>query len=487
MPIFNFDNTYASQLEGFYTSWQSTQFPAPELIKLNHQLAAELAIDISKISQPAELFSGNLTIEGASPLAQVYAGHQFGHFAPQLGDGRALLLGEVISKSGQRFDIQLKGSGRTPYSRGGDGKSALGPVLREYVISEAMHVLGIATTRALAAVSTGETVMRTEPLPGAVFTRVAASHIRIGTFEFFAAQGEHHKVKQLADYAIARHYSELVASPTKYLDFLKAVGEAQAALIASWMHIGFIHGVMNTDNMTISGETIDYGPCAFMDAYAIDTVFSSIDSNGRYAYQNQPAIGQWNLTRLAEALLPLVDTDKQAAVEQATQVLNEFPGHYHHYWLLGMRKKLGLASIEENDMQLMNQLLASLDGQHVDFTQFFRHIIYLIKNNDNHVFDLFDDASAFKQWLAIWNARLERDQLTQQESIELMMNTNPVYIARNHLVEEALELAVREQDYSLFEKLNEVLAQPYIEKVGLEDYAQPAPKEFGRYTTFCGT
>ena len=299
----------------------------------NHQLAEELNVTVPNPATLAEYFSGNETLRGSSPLAQVYAGHQFGHYSAQLGDGRALLLGEVINQHGQRKDIQLKGSGRTPYSRGGDGKAAIGPVLREYLLSEAMYVLGIPTTRALAAVSTGETIMRTEPLPGAVLTRVATSHIRVGTFQYFAAHGELEKVKQLADYTINRHFAHLDASPTKYLDLLDAVSQAQASLIAQWMLVGFIHGVMNTDNMTISGETIDYGPCAFMDFYAPETVFSSIDTHGRYAYGNQPSIAQWNLARLAETLLPLIDDDKDRAVEHVMEVLNQFPEHYHHYWL----------------------------------------------------------------------------------------------------------------------------------------------------------
>ncbi len=485
--MFNFDNTYAAQLEGFYTPWKGSQVPAPKLIKLNSALATELGLDVTGIENTAEFFSGNQLIKGASPLAQVYAGHQFGHFASQLGDGRALLLGEVVSRDGRRFDIQLKGSGRTPYSRGGDGKSALGPVLREYIMSEAMHVLGIPTTRALAAVSTGEMVMRTEPLPGAVFTRVASSHIRVGTFEYFAAQGEQEKVRQLADYTIVRHYPELNESTTIYLDLLKAVSEAQAKLIAKWMAVGFIHGVMNTDNMTISGETIDYGPCAFMDHYALDTVFSSIDKQGRYAYQNQPMIGQWNLARLAEALLPLIHAESQTAVEMATEVLNDFPQHYHSYWLQEMRNKLGLTSKENDDMQLMNDLLASLQGQQVDYTQLFRQLVKVIESDSDEVFDLFADSTRFKQWLPLWRARLQRDEFSSDKCTQLMLNTNPIYIPRNHKVEEALELAVREQDYTLFDKLHEVLSDPYVEKQEHQAYAAPAPKEFGPYQTFCGT
>ena len=485
--MFKFDNTYAEQLEGFYTLWKSAQVPSPKLIKFNNALAAELGLDIPQSTELAEIFSGNQLVHTSTPIAQVYAGHQFGHFSEQLGDGRALLLGEVIDKCGHRYDIQLKGSGRTPYSRGGDGKSALGPVLREYLMSEAMHALGIPTTRALAAVTTGETVMRTEPLPGAVLTRVAASHIRIGTFQYFAAQGEQEKVRQLADYTIVRHYPELQSSQTPYLGLLDAISEAQARLVAKWMLVGFIHGVMNTDNMSVSGETIDYGPCAFMDEYNPQTVFSSIDSQGRYAYQNQPVIAQWNLARLAEALLPLLDQSDETAVEIAAEVLNGFPQRYHHYWLNGMRSKLGLASAHDTDMALMNDLLASMDNQHVDYTQFFRQLINAVVGDQHNVVALFDDASNFKHWLTKWHARLECDQLSMVESMQLMQQVNPIYIPRNHKVEDALQVAVNNADYSQFERLFDVLAKPYDDRYGDHDYTLPAPKEFGPYKTFCGT
>ena len=485
--MFEFDNTYAEQLKGFYTPWKSAQVPSPKLIKFNSSLAEELGLDVSQSSQLAEIFSGNQLTYNSVPIAQVYAGHQFGHFSAQLGDGRALLLGEVIDKSGHRYDIQLKGSGRTPYSRGGDGKSAMGPVLREYLMSEAMHALGIPTTRALAAVSTGETVMRTEPLPGAVLTRVAASHIRVGTFQYFAAQGEQEKVRQLADYTIARHYPDLQSSQTPYLDLLEAISEAQACLVARWMLVGFIHGVMNTDNMTVSGETIDYGPCAFMDEYDPQTVFSSIDTHGRYAYQNQPAIAQWNLARLAEALLPLFNVNNEKAVEMATEVLNTFPQHYHQHWLDGMRSKIGLASVHKNDMELMNELFASMNNQNVDYTQFFRWLIKTVEGDQQIIVELFEDASDFKHWFTKWQARIARDELTMNESIQLMQQVNPIYIPRNHKVEEALQAVVDETDYSRFEALYEVLTEPYTERKDYQEYALPAPKEFGPYKTFCGT
>ena len=485
--MFKFDNTYAQQLPEFYTSWKSAQVPKPELIKFNHSLANDLGLTFLEQENLATIFSGNQSIEGAAPLAQVYAGHQFGHYSAQLGDGRALLLGEILSRDGERFDIQLKGAGRTPYSRGGDGKSALGPVLREYLVSEAMHALGISTTRALAAVSTGEMVIRTEALPGGVFTRVAASHIRVGTFQYFAAQGQQDHVRRLADYTIARHYAHLQSSTTPYLEFLSSVCAAQASLVAQWMLVGFIHGVMNTDNMTVSGETIDYGPCAFMDRFAPETVFSSIDTQGRYAYQNQPAIAQWNLARLAETLLPLIDENKDQAIELATAVLDKFPEQYHSFWLQGMRSKLGLRSIEQEDMSLMNGLLAALDKQSVDYTLFFRRLIDLLSNEDQAIFDMFDDATLFNQWLPKWHSRLHSDELQREQSIELMQQTNPVYIPRNHKVEEALDQAVQYKDYTLFEQLHKVLSQPFTAYDEYKEYAAPAPPEFGAYKTFCGT
>ena len=504
--IFNFDNTYANQLEGFYTEHHSSVVPAPNIIKVNTKLASQLGIDLHSLSEDEQtaIFSGNHTPEGASPLAQVYAGHQFGGFSQQLGDGRALLLGEVLDKNGSRFDIQLKGSGHTPYSRGGDGKSALGPVLREYIMSEAMYALGIPTTRALAAVTTGETVMRTELLPGGVFTRVAASHLRIGTFQYFAARQETDHVKKLADYAIKRHYpqikekfdrettedskQETEQTNNLYLSFLAAICDAQASLVAQWMCLGFIHGVMNTDNMTISGETIDYGPCAFMDHYAADTVYSSIDRQGRYAYHNQPSIAQWNLARLAEALLPLFGEDTEQSIKLATEILESFPEQYTHYWLAIMRNKMGLQTEEENDLALANDLLASMEGQQVDYTLLFRQLANVLQGEDSSVYELFADASAFKTWAEQWKQRLHRDKLSTSESIELMNQVNPIYIPRNHKVEEAIEAAVAHEDYSKFERLIDTLSQPYLEQDDKEDYAQPASKEFeASFQTFCGT
>lgn len=487
--LFNFDNTLAEQLEGFYTPAQSAKAPAPEIIKINTQLAEQLGLNLSALNdhQLLEIFSGQSAPEGSSPLALVYAGHQFGGFSQRLGDGRALLLGEVLDKEGARFDIQLKGSGRTPYSRGGDGKSALGPVLREYMVSEAMHALGVPTTRALAAVLTGEQVVRDRPLPGGVFTRVAASHIRIGSFQYFAARGETDKVRQLADYAIARHYPVLGEEQNPYLSLLAAVADAQASLVAQWMLIGFIHGVMNTDNMTVSGETIDYGPCAFMDVYAPGTVFSSIDTQGRYAYQNQAPIAQWNLARLAETLLPLIDEDGDQAVELAMQVINQFPEKYTEYWLSGMRKKIGLREIHVEDVALINDLLASMDGQDVDYTQLFRSLADVLLGQKESAQALFTNASAFNAWLVRWQQRLAKENSMTEQKVSLMNSVNPIYIPRNHKIEEAIEAAVESADFSKFEILNEILSRPYEHQQERENYALGAPESFAAYKTFCGT
>jgi len=487
--LFNFDNTYAQQLEGFYSSCQSAKVPSPKLIKFNTQLASQLNLNLdgSSINDQLNIFSGNESAQGASPLALVYAGHQFGGFSPQLGDGRALLLGEVVDKNGNRFDIQLKGSGRTPYSRGGDGKAGIGPVLREYILSEAMNALGVPTTRALAAVATGETIMRETPIPGAVLTRVAASHIRIGTFQYFAARGEIEKVRQLADYTIARHYPELKQSDNPYLNLLEAVCDAQALLVSKWMLIGFVHGVMNTDNMTISGETIDYGPCAFIDSYNPAAVYSSIDKQGRYAFQNQPSIAQWNLTRLAESLLALIDTDQQRAVELVTKSLNESPEKYSSYWLQGMCCKLGIKSTQQNDLDLVNDLLAEMHEYYVDYTLLFRDLAEVLAGDNKAAHKHFSNVKKFEQWRDRWRDRLTSDELTTSASIELMNQVNPIYIPRNHKVEEAIEVAISVADYSKFEMLVDVLSQPYMQQLGKGEYEQPAPKEFGAYKTFCGT
>lgn len=467
---FDFDNTYARELEGFYAPWNAATVPAPKLVQFNRSLALELGLDVEALTNGAAIFAGNVVPPGATPLAQAYAGHQFGGFAPQLGDGRALLLGEVIDRHGRRRDIQFKGSGRTPFSRGGDGKASLGPVLREYVLGEAMHALGIPTTRALAAVTTGESVFRERPLPGAVLTRVAASHIRVGTFQFFAARGETDKVRQLADYAIARHYPEAAAASNPYLAFFEAVRDRQAALLARWMLVGFIHGVMNTDNMAISGETIDYGPCAFMDRYDPQTVFSSIDRQGRYAYGQQPLIARWNLARLAETLLPLLHADPNTGIALASEAVNAFTDRYDAHWLAGMRAKLGLTGPPmPEDLALANGFLEVIQG--VDYTLAFRSLSSVARD---------DDASLpYQRWAAEWRRR--------PVDAEAMNLANPLYIPRNHQVEAALSAAVEHEDLAPFEALLAVLEHPFTERPGLETYTRPAPGGNDGYRTFCGT
>jgi uncharacterized protein YdiU (UPF0061 family) len=486
---FPFDNTYARELAGFYVPWKATHVAQPRLIKLNRELAEELGLDSSALDceRGARILAGNDVPEGAEPLAQAYAGHQFGGFVPQLGDGRALLLGEVIDRNGRRRDIQLKGSGPTPFSRAGDGRAALGPVLREYLISEAMHTLGIPTTRALAAVLTGEPVFRESRLPGAVLTRVAGSHIRVGTFQFFAARDEQAKVRRLADYAIDRHYPELKDHANPYLGLVEEVRDRQAALIAKWMHVAFIHGVMNTDNMAISGETIDYGPCAFMDAYNPATVFSSIDIHGRYAYGNQPRIAQWNLARFAETLLPLIDAGQNRAIERASEAVNAFAEQYQGQWLNGMRAKLGLTTEEEADLNLATEFLAAMDGMNVDFTLAFRYLADAALGDETRIRALFADPSRYDLWSKHWRARLSREAVAPAQRAESMRRANPAFIPRNHRVEEALSAAVERDDYGGFETLLKILSRPFDDQPEFAAFAEPAPAGQGCYRTFCGT
>ena len=486
---FDFDNTYARDLEGFYVPWRGGSFPSPETIVFNEDLAGELGlgVDAAKAKHLAGIFSGTGIPKGAAPLAQAYAGHQFGGFSAQLGDGRAMLLGEIIDKNGRRHDLQLKGSGKTPFSRGGDGKAALGPVLREYLMGEAMNALGVPTTRALAAVTTGEEVVREGMKRGAVLARIASSHLRVGTFQFFAARKEWDKVQQLADYAIERHFPEISSQDNKYLRFLEAVANKQAALIAKWVQVGFVHGVMNTDNMTISGETIDYGPCAFIDAYDPKAVFSSIDRDGRYSFGNQPIIAQWNLTRLAETLLPLIDTkDNDNAVRLATNVVNGFPAHYAEIWQSGVRVKIGLASSEKEDDVLINKMFAAMEGQNVDFTQFFRRLAKAADGKDEGLLALFDNTDNVTNWLVLWRDRLLRDPQNPSERVIAMNAINPVYIPRNHNVEAAL-ISAEEGDMVPFLKLLDVLSAPFAHQKGLGAFEGPAPDDFGPYKTFCGT
>ncbi len=484
-----FDNSYAKQLEGFYVPHQGDKVPSPVLLKLNHLLAEALGFKLNHLptEQIASIFSGSASPMGATPLAQVYAGHQFGSFSPQLGDGRALLLGEIISRKGERYDIHLKGSGPTPFSRGGDGKAVLGPVLREYIMGEAMHALNVPTTRALAVVMTGEKIMRKERLPGAVLTRVAASHLRVGTFQFFAARDESDKVKQLAGYTIERHFQALVEEQNPYLGLLRTVCDRQAALIAKWMLVGFVHGVMNTDNMTLSGETIDYGPCAFLDHYDPATVFSSIDQYGRYSYSNQPNIAQWNLARFAETLLPLIAGDKEVAVKLASHEVNTFPRNYQKYWLTGMRAKLGLTTVEEGDFKLAQDLHLAMEGQRVDFTLLFRGLADAVQGETAAIRELFDAPKKFDQWYKRWAERLARESIEPALRIASMNAVNPLYIPRNHKVEEVLYAAEKESNYAPFEKLMAVLSHPFEKQDNLSEYAEPAPKSFASYQTFCGT
>lgn len=482
--LFEFDNTYATRLDGFGAPWKPTDVAAPALIRLNDDLAVSLGVEPSSLQsdEAVAVLAGAATPNGAAPVAQAYAGHQFGGFNPQLGDGRAVLLGEIVSPAGERFDIALKGSGRTPFSRGGDGKAALGPVLREYLMGEAMHALGIPTTRALAAVTTGEMVRRETPLPGAVLTRVAASHIRVGTFQFFAARGDRDRLRQLADYSLQRHDPELVDADVPALALLDAVIERQAALVASWMNIGFIHGVMNTDNVTISGETIDYGPCAFMDAYDPSTVFSSIDTGGRYAYGNQPTIALWNLARLAEALLPLIDDDHERAAALATASLDRFADRYEHHRLTGMYAKLGLDGVADGDRELADDWLDLLQEHRVDLTTAFRRLADAADGtlaSRVGVTSLFD--APVHEWLDRWSQRVMPD------AGDAMRLANPIYVPRNHLVEEALTAATA-GDMSIFDELFERVTHPFDEQPGAERFATPAPDGFNNgYRTFCGT
>lgn len=498
-----FDNSYARELPGCYVHWQPQQVPEPSLLFFGEELARELGIDPAAVDEAtlASTFSGNQLPEGATPIAQAYAGHQFGNFSPQLGDGRALLIGELVDRHGRRRDLAFKGSGPTPFARRGDGKAALGPMLREVLVGEAMHALGIPTTRALAVVATGEPVFRDRYLPGAVLTRVAASHLRVGTFEYFAARGDHEQLRRLADYAIARHYPELADADERHLGLLRAVTRRQAALVAQWMGVGFIHGVMNTDNTSIAGETIDYGPCAFMEAYDPQTVYSSIDRFNRYAYENQPRMAHWNLARLAEALLPLLADDQQRAVDLACDAINAFPDEYRRCWLASMRAKLGLnagtAEQERSDVVLVEEWLTLLQRQRVDFTLAWRWLADAAEGRAQRLRELFAEPQALDAWLARWQLRCAADTGaflpanpvgTPVARAQAMREVNPWIIARNHRVEEALAAASDDGDLAPFQRLLAALAQPYREDPALAAFAEPAPSAFtASYRTFCGT
>jgi uncharacterized protein YdiU (UPF0061 family) len=491
---FAFDNSYARDLEGFYVAQDGAFAPAPQVVRLNEALARDLGLDPDALRSEAgaHVLAGSVLPEGASPLAMAYAGHQFGGFSPQLGDGRALLLGEVKNAQGHRRDIHLKGSGRTPFSRGGDGKAVLGPVLREYLMGEAMAALGIPTTRALAATTTGAQVLREAgPQPGAVLARIGASHLRVGTFQFFAARGEAARVSQLLDYCIARHDPELADAPDKALLFLRNVIARQALLVAAWMGVGFIHGVMNTDNMTISGETIDYGPCAFMDRYDPETVFSSIDQTGRYAYANQPGIARWNLARLAETLLPFLSDDEAEAIRLATVEIDGFIAVYEAAWTDVMRAKLGFRVPQAGDAALATAFLAAMqgqfgEGQGVDFTNAFRALSDVLRGDEGALAAQFTDRSVAQAWQAEWRARLDAEGGEDADRAAAMEAKNPTYIPRNHLVETALA-AAGTGDLGPFDTLMEVLTAPFTRRTGLEAFSQPAPDSFAGYRTFCGT
>ncbi|WP_203364029.1 YdiU family protein [Bacillus sp. REN10] len=478
----NFDNSYARLPQLFFSSTNPTPVRAPKLIVFNDRLAVSLGLNVEELNseEGAAIFSGNKIPDGAFPLAQAYAGHQFGHFT-MLGDGRAVLLGEQVSSQGERVDIQLKGSGRTKYSRGGDGRAALGPMLREYIISEAMHALGIPTTRSLAVVTTGEPVYRETELPGAILTRVAASHLRVGTFQYAANWGSTEELRMLADYALKRHFPDVDASENRYLSLLEAVIKRQAELIAKWQLVGFVHGVMNTDNMTISGETIDYGPCAFMDVYDLATVFSSIDVQGRYAYGNQPSMAGWNLTRFAEALLSLLHEDQEQAIELAEEKLSDFPKLFHSYWLAGMRAKLGIFNEEEQDKVLIEDLLKMMQEHRADYTNTFRALT-LNELEDKGLFG----TAEFTKWYQQWQERLGRQQQSNAETNERMRNSNPAVIPRNHRVEEALA-AAEQGDYRVMEQLVAALSTPYAYSSEQAEYCTLPASSTKPYRTFCGT
>lgn len=481
VAMINFENTYMQLPEMFYDRSHPSIVSNPQVLLFNFDLADDLGINFKTLSEHADVLSGNTLLESCTPLAQAYAGHQFGHFNI-LGDGRAHLLGEVIDVKGNRRDIQLKGSGQTRYSRRGDGRAAAGPMLREYIMSEAMNGLGIPTTRSLAVVSTGETIWRERELPGAILTRVAASHLRVGTFEYALTQGGMNAVKTLAGYAIHRHYPELKAEKNPYLKFLEAVIEKQAKLVALWMNVGFIHGVMNTDNMTISGETIDYGPCAFMDKYDPRTVFSSIDKQGRYAYGQQPAIAQWNLTRLAETLLPLFDDKTDEATSKAEKALESYKEIFRKFYYQGLRAKFGLMNIEESDQHLFQEFFALLALHQVDYTNTFFALSRPEIQKDK-IF-LTED---FKSWKLLWELRLQKENSTLQKAFDRMSLANPAVIARNQFVEEALSAATENQDLKPAIELIRTLKNPFISTNENEKYRKVSAEYSEKYQTFCGT
>jgi uncharacterized protein YdiU (UPF0061 family) len=483
-----FDNSFHRDMEGFYAPAEAAVPSEPKLLAFNHKLAEKLGLDTAGADDAtlARPFSGEALPTGANALAFAYAGHQFGHFSSPLGDGRALLLGEIVAPGGARFDVQLKGSGPTPFSRNGDGKAAIGPVLREYLVSEAMAAMGVPTTRSLAAVATGDRVQRERAHPGAVLTRIAASHIRVGTFQFFAAHFGAEHVIQLSDYSVRRHFPDLAAASNPHLALLDRVIGLQCDLVAHWLGVGFIHGVMNTDNVAISGETIDYGPCAFMDRFSGSTVFSSIDANGRYAYGRQPQILHWNMARFAEALLPAIHAVDPADVEAAKALVDAIPDRFRSHWFARMRAKLGLASAHESDAALIDELFGELETHNVDFTGFFRALAQLLRGEANALQALLPEPEAMAPWIANWWAQLERENIHPLERAATMDRVNPRYIPRNDRVETALA-AAEAGDLAPFEALLDVVRNPYAERAEWADYAGPGPEAAAPYVTYCGT
>lgn len=492
-----FNNRYVTLGDTFYVKTSPLPVANPTLIKFNNELANVLGLSASDLNstEGALIFSGNVIPDDAEPLAMAYAGHQFGSFNPQLGDGRAILLGEIINPDGDSFDIQLKGSGPTFYSRNGDGRAALGPVLREYLVSEAMVKLGVPTTRALAAVTTGEQVARERLLPGGIITRVASSFVRVGTFEFFSSRGDETSIQKLADYVIDRNYPESRGAENNYVAFFQSVVHRQATLIAQWMQLGFIHGVMNTDNMSVAGETIDYGPCAFMDEYAHNRVYSSIDRDGRYAYSNQPSIGLWNLTRLAESLLPLLADDTDTAVALAQDILKTYVERYQKHWLAGMQAKCGFTpgldeAMNNNDKTLIETLFDTMAENHADFTLTFFYLSRLTaqpSDQDKAIQILFDKPAQIDDWLFKWRERLSKETRSDAERQEKMQTVNPVYIPRNHQIEAAIRAAEDHGDFSVFHELHEVLQNPYVKQEGKDTYMLPPEPDEVVKQTFCGT
>ena len=479
----NLDNSYARLPSLLFTIIKPNPVPSPKLIILNYSLVTTLGLSVDELQceDGVAILAGNQIPEGSLPIAQAYAGNQFGHFT-MLGDGRALLIGEQITHLGERFDIQLKGSGKTPYSRGGDGRAALGPMLREYIISEAMHALGIPSTRSLSVVTTGEEIIREILQPGAIMTRVAASHLRVGTFQYVSKWGTTQELKTLADYTLQRHFPEVDADKNQYLFLLQEVIKRQALLISKWQLVGFIHGVMNTDNMSICGESIDYGPCAFMNTYDPATVFSSIDIHGRYAYGNQPNIAAWNLARFAETLLPLLHVNEEDAIKLAQDAISNFAKLYHFNWIAGMRAKLGLFNEEFQDEALIEELLSIMQKYSADYTNTFLSLTF-DKREDSDLFG----SKEFAQWNVLWQARLGRQQDPKASSHHLMRNSNPALIPRNHRVEEALDVAVKKGDYSVMERLLDALSKPYAHCPKQEDYSSLPPQSTMPYRTYCGT